>query len=175
MPTQSEFEFSKDFKGKATEKPNTPLIVFEKIDPEAVIPVKSHPGDAGFDLTAISFEKKDFTVIAHTGLRMQLPEGYEAQVRSRSGLAAKGIAVVNSPGTIDNGYRGEIMVILGSFSGHPPFLTSRKGMHSGSTFITAGERVAQLVIQPIFNMEIIEGKVSDETERGAGGLGSTGK
>lgn len=152
-------------------------VKFELIHPNAIEPVKAHESDAAFDLTAVSFEKKDFTVIAHTGVRIALPPGYEAQVRARSGLAAKGIVVANSPGTIDSGYRGEIMVILGSLTGIPPFQTGEmnKCVQCGNTLLEPGDRIAQLVIQPVLEVEFEEVEsVDGDTDRGEAGIGSTG-
>ncbi len=152
-------------------------IDFEMIHPDAVPPEKANESDAAFDLVAVSFEKKDFTVIAHTGLKIALPPGYEAQVRARSGLASKGIVVANSPGTIDSGYRGEIMVILGSLTGIPPFQTGdmNKCVQCGNTVLEPGDRVAQLVIQPVLNVEFEEVESVDvDTDRGVAGIGSTG-
>jgi dUTP pyrophosphatase len=152
-------------------------IDFELIHPDAVPPMKANDSDAAFDLVAVSFEKKDFTVIAHTGLKIALPPGYEAQVRARSGLASKGIVVANSPGTIDPGYRGEVMVILGSLTGIPPFQTGdmNKCIQCGNTVLEPGDRVAQLVIQPVLNVEFEEVESIDtETDRGVAGIGSTG-
>ena len=156
---------------------NPLTIEFELMHPDAVPPMKAHESDAAFDLVAVSFEKKDFTVIAHTGVRIALPPGYEAQVRARSGLASKGIVVANAPGTIDSGYRGEIMVILGSLTGIPPFQTGEmnKCIQCGNTMLEPGDRVAQLVIQPVLNVEFDEVETLDEeTDRGAAGMGSTG-
>jgi dUTP pyrophosphatase len=100
--------------------------------------------------------------IIKTGLHVALPEGYEAQIRPRSGLAAKhGISVLNSPGTIDADYRGEIGVILVNLS-------------QDDFEITHGMRVAQMVIAKFEQAEFIEVNQLDETERGAGGFGSTG-
>lgn len=157
---------------------SSPLkIEFELMHPDAVPPIKAHESDAAFDLVAVSFEKKDFTVIAHTGVRIALPPGYEAQVRARSGLASKGIVVANAPGTIDSGYRGEIMVILGSLTGIPPFQTGEmnKCIQCGNTMLEPGDRVAQLVIQPVLNVEFDEVEsLDEETDRGVAGIGSTG-
>ena len=98
-----------------------------------------------------------------TGLFVELPEGYEMQIRPRSGLAAKhGITVLNSPGTIDADYRGEIKVILVNLS-NEPFV------------IQAGERIAQMVVARHEQIEWDEVEVLSDTERGAGGFGSTGK
>jgi dUTP pyrophosphatase len=97
-----------------------------------------------------------------TGFALELPHGYEAQVRPRSGLALKhGIAILNSPGTIDSDYRGEVMVILINH-GTEPFLVQR------------GDRIAQLVIAPVAQVEIVPVEALGETERGPGGFGSTG-
>ena len=98
-----------------------------------------------------------------TGLYLSIPPGYEAQVRPRSGLALKhGLTVVNSPGTIDSDYRGEVGVILGN-------------MGSESFTIKRGERIAQLVIQKVIQARLVVQEELDETDRGAGGFGHTGK
>ena len=97
-----------------------------------------------------------------TGIHIELPLGYEAQVRPRSGLALKyGVTLVNTPGTIDSDYRGEIGIILCNF-GKERFTVER------------GMRIAQLVIQPVFRAELIEVDCLEETRRGAGGFGHTG-
>ena len=97
-----------------------------------------------------------------TGLYIALPKGYEAQVRPRSGLALKhGITVLNTPGTVDADYRGELMVLLINFSAE-------------DFIINAGERIAQMVIARHEQVEFVEVEVLDETERGAGGYGHTG-
>lgn len=102
-------------------------------------------------------------VLVPTGIFVSLPNGYEAQVRPRSGLAAKeGIIVINSPGTIDSDYRGEIKVILGKVT-------------KGDFVINPGERIAQLVIQKVEQIEWNEVMFLDDTNRGDGGFGSTGK
>ncbi len=101
-------------------------------------------------------------VLVPTGFAIALPHGYEAQVRPRSGLAAKaGITVLNTPGTIDSDYRGEVKVILVNL-GDAAFTIKR------------GERIAQMVIAPVVQARLQEVDTLDETERGAGGFGSTG-
>lgn len=121
---------------------------------------------AGMDLRAnidapIELQPLQRTLVP-TGLFMALPAGYEAQVRPRSGLAIKkGITVLNSPGTIDADYRGEVCVILVNLSSEP-------------FIITDGERIAQMVIARHEQVEWSEVEVLDETERGAGGFGHTG-
>ena len=98
-----------------------------------------------------------------TGLAIALPAGYEAQVRPRSGLAARhGVTVLNSPGTVDADYRGEVKVILINH-GETPFVIER------------GMRIAQMVIAPVTRADMIEATSLDETERGGGGFGSTGR
>ena len=121
---------------------------------------------AGMDLranldTPIVLQPLERTLVP-TGLFIALPEGYEAQVRPRSGLAAKhGITVLNTPGTIDADYRGEIKVILVNLSNEP-------------FTINPGERIAQMVVARYEKVEWNEVESLDETERGAGGFGSTG-
>jgi dUTP pyrophosphatase len=103
--------------------------------------------------------------LVHTGLVAQIPEGYELQVRSRSGMALKrGIVVFNSPGTIDSGYVGEIGVIL-----------CRLKSWYDDGFIRKGDRIAQLVLAPVTTCHPVEVQEIENTERGAGGFGSTGK
>ena len=133
-------------------------------DPEAQLPAYAHPGDAGMDVRSI----EELTLapgaraLVHTGLVLMLPPDAEAQVRPRSGLALKhGVTVPNTPGTIDAGYRGEVGVILVNL-GTEPF-TVDKGM-----------KIAQIVVSPVAQAEIVEVASVDETDRGAGGFGSTG-
>ena len=137
---------------------------FRKVHPDAVLPSYAHPSDAGMDVRSV----EDLTLapgkraLVNTGLVMLLPPLYEAQVRPRSGLALKnGVTVLNSPGTIDSGYRGEVGVILINL-GDVDF-TVRKG-----------DKVAQLVIAPVTQPDVVEVSEIDETDRGAGGFGSTG-
>jgi dUTP pyrophosphatase len=133
------------------------------------LPAYQTQGSAGLDLLAALDVKSPMIlapgarVLLPTGLIIELPLGYEAQVRPRSGLALNsGVTVLNSPGTIDSDYRGEVRVILANL-GQAPFEIRR------------GERIAQLVISPVTHAELIEvGEVSG-TARGDGGFGSTGK
>ena len=140
-------------------------LSFKRVHPDTVLPAYAHPSDAGMDIRSVA----DMTVPARgralvpTGLVVLLPPLYEAQVRPRSGLALKhGITVLNTPGTIDSGYRGEIGVIL--------FNSSDVDFQ-----IKKGDRVAQVVIAPVTQPVIEEAQEIDETDRGAGGFGSTGK
>ena len=137
---------------------------FRRIHPDAALPSYAHEGDAGMDVRSV--EELELApgarALVHTGLVMMLPPGWEAQVRPRSGLALKhGVTVLNAPGTIDAGYRGEVGVILVNF-GDRPFKVSK------------GDKVAQVVVAPVTRAEIVETSELDETERGAGGFGSTG-
>ncbi len=131
------------------------------------LPRYATEGSAGMDVRAAV--KEDFVlkaggfVLLPTNLRVEIPEGYEIQVRPRSGLAAKhGIGVLNSPGTIDSDYRGEIKIILFNFS-------------SEDFTIKRGERIAQFVIGKVISAEIEETDKLSETQRGSGGFGHTGK
>lgn len=137
---------------------------FKRIHPDATLPAYAHASDAGMDVRSV----EDLTIpagrraLVHTGLVMELPLGYEAQVRPRSGLALKhGITVLNTPGTIDAGYRGEVGVILANF-GDADFVVKK------------GDKIAQIVIAPVTQPEIVEVADVNETDRGAGGFGSTG-
>jgi len=153
-------------------------VKFKKLRKSAIIPKRMSEKASGLDLFAYIPEQPQLLntdesrtillypsdrVVISTGITMELPEGYEAQVRSRSGLSAKnGICVLNSPGTIDEDYRGEIKVIL--------LNTDRV-----KTFtIKHGDRIAQLVISKVCRLPYTEVEELSDTERGEGGLGSTG-
>lgn len=137
---------------------------FKRIHPDAALPSYAHASDAGMDVRSV----EDVTVpakgrvLVHTGLVMLLPPMFEAQVRPRSGLALKyGITVLNTPGTIDAGYRGEVGVILANFG--------------DSDFeVRKGDKIAQIVVAPVLQAQIEEADGIDETDRGSGGFGSTG-
>ncbi len=136
----------------------------KRLTSAAIVPCYSHKGDAGLDLCAaetVTIGPGD-RFLVRTGIAVELPIGTEAQIRPRSGLALKhGITVLNSPGTIDQGYRGEIGVILIN--------------HGEVLFrVEIGSRIAQMVIHPISTVEIEEISVLSETTRGLGGFGSTG-
>ena len=139
-------------------------VKFRRISADATLPSYAHEGDAGMDLSSaveLSVPPGGRAVVG-TGLVMMLPPGYEAQVRPRSGLAARrGVTVLNTPGTIDSGYRGEVGVILANF-GNEPFEVRK------------GDRIAQLVVAPVVRAEVEESDEADSTERGTGGFGSTG-
>jgi len=139
-------------------------LKIQQLHESAIIPHYAHPGDAGLDLFAI--EPQDIlpgeTQLIKTGIAIALPPGYEAQIRPRSGLALKhSITVLNSPGTIDSGYRGEISVILIN--------------HGNKTFSVApGMKIAQMVVASFIQTKVIVTQNLDSTTRANRGFGSTG-
>ncbi len=139
------------------------LLKVKKLKEDAKIPVYSTDGAAGLDIFSaeeIEIPPREWRVVG-TGISIELPEGFEAQVRPRSGLALKGITVLNTPGTIDPDYRGEVKVIL--------FNVSNKSFK-----VEKGMRIAQLVISKFERVKVeITDSLSD-TKRGEGGFGSTG-
>lgn len=142
-------------------------INIRKIHPEAIIPQYATAGASGLDLHArIPHEiylQPGVRFTVPTGIAIEFPEGFEGQVRPRSGLAKKnGITVLNAPGTVDADYVGEICVILIN--------------HGDEAFkIQAGDRIAQLVIAPVIRAELVQVGVLKETVRGANGFGHTGR
>ena len=136
-----------------------------RIHRDAVLPAYAHKSDAGMDIRSV----EDIVIppgkraLVHTGLVMMLPPKYEAQVRPRSGLALKyGVTVLNTPGTIDSGYRGEVGVILANF-GEEDFQVKK------------GDRIAQIVVAPVTKARVYEVDYVDDTDRGKGGFGSSGR
>lgn len=137
---------------------------FKRIHPDAVLPAYAHPSDAGMDVRSVAdiVIPRGGRALVPTGLVAIIPPMHEIQVRPRSGLALKhGVTVLNTPGTIDSGYRGEIGVILANFG-------------DSDFYIAKGDKVAQLVFAPVVQPEVVETDTIDETDRGAGGFGSTG-
>lgn len=130
------------------------------------LPSYQTPGSAGMDLRAwltepVTLQPMERKLIS-TGLYMELPLGFEAQIRPRSGMAIKrGLTMVNTPGTIDSDYRGEIMIALINLSQEPQEIAD-------------GERIAQMVIARYEQVNCVQAAILDETERGAGGFGSSG-
>ena len=146
------------------------IIKWKKLTKDAIIPKYAHSTDSGFDLHSIEDAKLDIGngIVIGTGLAVEIPEGYEMQIRPRSGLAAKqGITIINSPGTIDAGYRGEIKIILYKHHSRLSF--------PYTTHIKKGDRIAQGVIAKVYHPEFITVEELDDSERGSGGFGSTGK
>jgi dUTP pyrophosphatase len=152
-------------------RPPSPRILVRRLPhgEGLALPTYETAGAAGCDLRAAVPEDAPIILnpgeraMAPTGLSLALPAGWEAQVRPRSGLAAKfGISCVNSPGTIDADYRGEVKVILINH-GTDEFIIRR------------GDRIAQMVIAPVWQAAFVETETLDDTARGAGGFGSTGR
>lgn len=140
-------------------------LAFRRVHPDAALPAYAHPGDAGMDLRSVEdvVIPRGGRALVHTGLVVHLPPLVEAQVRPRSGLALKhGVTVLNTPGTIDSGYRGEIGVILANFG-------------DGDFAVRKGDRIAQLVIAQVTQPTVVETEAVEETDRGSGGFGSTGR
>jgi len=143
-----------------------PEIQIKKLHPDAVVPRYMTELAAGMDIQALNAEpivlKPGERCLVPTGLAMAIPPGFEVQVRPRSGLAIRhGIALVNSPGTIDADYRGEIRIIM-------------INLGSESFTIQSGDRIAQLVVAPVCQAVLKEVEDLTETARGSGGFGHTG-
>jgi dUTP pyrophosphatase len=139
-------------------------VAFRRLRDDAVLPSRAYPGDAGLDLAAcqrIELGPGERALVP-TGLAVAIPEGYAGFVQPRSGLASEhGISMVNSPGLIDSGYRGELRVIL--------LNTDR-----AATFVVEpGMRIAQLVVLPVPEVELVELDALPESERGTSGFGSS--
>ncbi|MBQ7879626.1 MAG: dUTP diphosphatase [Clostridia bacterium] len=143
-----------------------PVIAGKKLDERAVLPTYGSDFAAGADLYALTDGEVTFapneTKLIRTGLAMEIPEGYAGLIYARSGLASKrGLAPANKVGVVDADYRGEVMVALHNHSG-------------AEQKISAGERIAQLVVAPFLKAEFCQAEELSDTVRGAGGFGSTG-
>ncbi len=143
-----------------------PRVQLQALRPDAKLPRYMSAAAAGADLSAAIDEalvlQPGQRAAIGTGLAMAIADGYEGQVRPRSGLASKhGVTVANAPGTIDADYRGEVKVLLVNLGNEP-------------VRIEPGERIAQIVIAPVVQAEFVAAEELSETERGAGGFGSTG-
>lgn len=140
-------------------------VLFRRLDPDVPAPGYAHPGDAGADLTStvdVDLDPGERAVVP-TGVAIALPDGYAAFVHPRSGLAARcGLALVNAPGTVDAGFRGELKVIVVN-------LDPRSPVH-----IRRGDRIAQLVVQRVEHARFVEVDTLPGSARGANGFGSTG-
>jgi dUTP pyrophosphatase len=141
------------------------VIPIRRLDPDLPLPAYAHPGDAGADLVTavdVTLDPGERALVP-TGIALALPEGYVALVHPRSGLAARhGLSIVNTPGTIDAGYRGEIKVLLVNHDPREPIALKR------------GDRVAQLVVQRFERAAFLAVDHLPESARGSGGYGSTG-
>ena len=139
-------------------------LPIRRLREEAVVPERAYAGDAGLDLAAceaVELAPGERAVVG-TGLAIAIPDGYAGFVQPRSGLAARhGISVVNAPGLVDSGYRGEVRVVLLNTDSSEPFR------------VEPGMRIAQLVVLPIPELEIVEREELPESERGVRGFGSS--
>ena len=143
-----------------------PDLPVRRLDPDLPPPAYAHPGDAGADLRAATevVLPPGGRATVGTGIAIAVPDGYAAFVHPRSGLASRhGITVVNAPGTVDAGYRGEVRVVLLNTDPAEPFTVRR------------GDRIAQLVVQPVTRVSFLDAAELPPTPRGEGGFGSTGR
>jgi dUTP pyrophosphatase len=143
-----------------------PELPVRRLDPELPLPAYAHPGDAGADLCAAEdvMLPPGGRATVGTGLAVAVPDGYAAFVHPRSGLASRhGITLVNAPGTVDAGYRGEVKVVLLNTDREEAFTVRR------------GDRIAQLIVQPVTRVRFLDVAELPATPRGEGGFGSTGR
>lgn len=151
--------------GVDAERGSTLPVVVRRFDPDAPLPAYAHPGDAGADLTTrvdLRLEPGERALVP-TGIGVAIPEGYVGLVHPRSGLAARhGLSIVNAPGTVDSGYRGEIQVALVNLDPREPLELRR------------GDRIAQLLVQQVERARFVEVDELPGSARGSGGHGSTG-
>ena len=145
---------------------DVPELPVRRLDPGLPLPAYAHPGDAGADLCAaieVVLPPGGRATVG-TGIAIAVPDGYAAFVHPRSGLASRhGITLVNAPGTVDAGYRGEVKVVLLNTDLTEPFTVRR------------GDRIAQLVVQPVTRARFLDSDELPPTPRGDGGFGSTGR
>ena len=149
---------------KTNGHPAPPTVCFQLTHAQARLPRRAHPDDAGMDLSACErvVLQPRARALVRTGLRMEMPRGFEAQLRPRSGLALEyGVTLLNTPGTIDAGYRGEIGVILINHGTEP-------------VTIEPGMRIAQMVFARVEAVGVQQARELGESRRGAGGFGSSG-
>jgi len=141
------------------------VIAIRRLDPDLPLPTRAHPGDAGVDLCSVADLElpPGHRRLVGTGVAVAIPVGMVGLIHPRSGLAARtGLSIVNTPGTIDAGYRGEIKVCLINHDPDTPIAIAR------------GDRIAQLVVQRVELPEFVEVDELDDTSRGSGGYGSSG-
>ena len=141
-------------------------LKIKRLTEDAILPIRAHKGDAGIDLTCTTITQEinecgQLIIIYHTGLAMEIPEGYVGLLFPRSSIAKKSLSLTNSVGVIDSGYRGEVVAKMRSTTDVVPAIYK------------PGERFAQLVLVPIPEIEIVEAAELSETDRGEGGFGST--
>lgn len=142
------------------------IVNFKKLHADAVTPSYAHNGDAGMDLTAVSFTQEydrsgKLVIVYHTGIAVEIPEGYVGLIFMRSSVSKYSVSMTNAVAVIDSGYRGELMIKMKLTTDAVP------------TIYQPGEKMAQLVIVPYLKAELNEVEELAETERGEGGFGST--
>ena len=145
--------------------PNIVPVKIEKVDPHAIIPTYAHTDDACCDLYIVEdyIVRPKQRLLLRTGIAIEIPTGYELQIRPRSGLAWKhGLTLVNAPGTVDTQYRNEIKLLIVNLGKKPVSLKR-------------GDRAAQMCIKPVYKIKFEEVDKLSESDRGLGGWGSTGK
>lgn len=155
------------------------VVKIKRLVPEAVMPKKAHSTDAGYDLVAVSRSVDESGAVVYgTGLAMEIPEGYVGLVFPRSSIAKKDLALSNAVGCVDSGYRGEVMAKF------KPSLSVRRAADIPELTLVSmkckeiyevGDRIAQLVIMKLPDVQLIESEELSESERGEGGYGSSGK
>lgn len=141
-------------------------VKIKKLVPEATIPQYSREGDVGLDLKAVSmYEEGDDTLVYSTGLAIEIPEGYYADLRARSSIASYDLVLANGVGTIDSNYRGELIF---------KFKITRTNNTRDLTLYEIGDRIGQMVIKPYPRINLIEVDVLTDSNRGSNGFGSSG-
>lgn len=140
------------------------LLNFTKLSPEAVLPTYAHDDDCAVDLTAINISYKDDILTYHTGLAVEIPQGYAGLIMPRSSISKTTLALANSVGLIDVGYTGEVMVKF-----------RKLNEYGGNLQYMPGDRVAQLLIVPIAKVVPVWTDTTKTTQRGSGGFGSSGR
>lgn len=160
-------------------------LKIRKLNPEAAIPKYAKPGDAGLDLTAVSYQEKDGRHIYGTGLAVEIPEGHVGLIFPRSSINKKDLRLTNCVGVIDSGYRGEVKFVFENDSMdsrewyerqvevYKDLYETRKGKRK--SIYKVGDRIGQLIVMPYPQMEVEEVEELSETERGEGGFGSSGE
>lgn len=137
-------------------------VKFKKLKDKAVMPSKAHPTDAGFDLTATSRTYQGGCYVYGTGIAVEIPKGYYGELKSRSSISKTMLVLSNGSGTIDAGYRGELLMKFYPLIEHP-------------NLPEVGDRIGQLIIHKLQNVEFVEADELSDSERGVGGYGSTGR
>lgn len=151
-------------------------LKFKRLEHGAGLPLPAYATAGAAAMDICSAEDVDLyshkTKMVSTGFAVAVPDGYELQVRPRSGMASKGITVTNSPGTVDSDYRGEIKILLQNTN---PASSAFGSPYANRFEVRRGDRIAQLVLAPVTQAVVEEVEELDETIRGAGGFGSTGR